>query len=44
MAVHVSIHDVSPEWSSEVEAALALCHAMHIRPALLVVPMPVARR
>jgi predicted deacetylase len=38
MAVHVSIHDVSPAWSSEVEAALALCHAMHIRPALLVVP------
>ena len=38
MAVHVSIHDVSPAWSSEVEAALALCHRVHIRPALLVVP------
>lgn len=38
MAVHVSIHDVSPAWSPEVEGALALCHAAGARPALLVVP------
>ncbi|HEX3343355.1 MAG TPA: DUF2334 domain-containing protein, partial [Polyangiaceae bacterium] len=38
MAVHVSIHDVSPAWSAEVEDALALCHAAGARPALLVVP------
>ncbi len=38
MPVHVSIHDVSPASSSEVETALALCHAWGIRPALLVVP------
>lgn len=38
MSVHVSIHDVSPAWSDEVEAALALCHAVGARPALLVVP------
>ncbi|MGD0526114.1 MAG: DUF2334 domain-containing protein [Polyangiaceae bacterium] len=38
MAVHVAIHDVSPTWSAEVEAALALCHAAGARPALLVVP------
>jgi predicted deacetylase len=38
MTVHVSIHDVSPAWSEEVEAALALCHAAGARPALLVVP------
>lgn len=38
MAVHVSIHDVSPAWSAEVEGALALCHAAGARPALLVVP------
>ena len=38
MAVHVSIHDVSPAWSREVEAALALCDAAGARPALLVVP------
>jgi predicted deacetylase len=36
--VHVSIHDVSPAWAHEVEAALELCHAEGIRPALLVVP------
>jgi uncharacterized protein len=38
MPVHVSIHDVSPAWSEEVEAALALCASMGVRPALLVVP------
>ena len=38
MPVHVSIHDVSPAWTDEVEAALALCRSMDVRPALLVVP------
>jgi predicted deacetylase len=38
MPVHVSIHDVSPAWSPEVETALALCHAAGVKPALLVVP------
>lgn len=38
MAVHVSIHDVSPVWVDEVEAALELCDAVGARPALLVVP------
>lgn len=38
LAVHVSIHDVSPAWSAEVEGALASCHAAGARPALLVVP------
>jgi predicted deacetylase len=38
MAVHVSIHDVSPAWEREVEAALALAHSFGVRPALLVVP------
>jgi predicted deacetylase len=38
MPTHVSIHDVSPAWSREFEAALALCHAARVRPALLVVP------
>jgi predicted deacetylase len=38
MPVHVSIHDVSPAWSREVEVALALCRAAGIKPALLVVP------
>jgi predicted deacetylase len=38
MPVHVSIHDVSPLWSSEVEQCLALCAAAGARPALLVVP------
>jgi predicted deacetylase len=38
MAVHVSIHDVSPAWSDEVEDALRLCHSFGLRPALLVVP------
>jgi predicted deacetylase len=38
MPTHVSIHDVSPAWSRELDAALALCHAAEVRPALLVVP------
>jgi predicted deacetylase len=38
MPVHVSIHDVSPAWTEEVEAALGLCAAAGVRPALLVVP------
>ena len=38
MGVHVSIHDVSPAWAREVEVALALCHAVGAKPALLVVP------
>jgi uncharacterized protein len=38
VAVHVSIHDVSPVWANEVEAALELCAAAKVRPALLVVP------
>jgi hypothetical protein len=38
MAVHVSIHDVSPAWAPEVEDALALCATASVRPALLVVP------
>jgi uncharacterized protein len=38
MPVHVSIHDVSPAWTDEVEAALEVCAAAGVRPALLVVP------
>jgi predicted deacetylase len=38
MPVHVSIHDVSPAWTDEVEAALEVCAAVGARPALLVVP------
>lgn len=38
MRVHVSIHDVSPAWEREVELALSLCHAVGVKPALLVVP------
>jgi predicted deacetylase len=38
VAVHVSIHDVSPAWAGEVEAAIELCAAVGARPALLVVP------
>lgn len=38
MPVHVSIHDVSPAWAPQVDAALSLCEAAGIRPALLVVP------
>jgi hypothetical protein len=36
--VHVSIHDVSPAWSAEVEAALRACEDAGARPALLTVP------
>ena len=38
MAVHVSIHDVSPAWQDEVELALEAAHAHRVKPALLVVP------
>lgn len=38
MAVHVSIHDVSPYLEREVEVALEMAHAHGVRPALLVVP------
>ncbi len=38
MAVYVSIHDVSPAWSDEVEEALHLCACVGVRPGLLVVP------
>lgn len=38
MPVHVSIHDVSPAWESEVDVALEMAHAIGARPALLVVP------
>ena len=38
MAVHVSIHDVSPAWQDEVELALEAAHAHGVKPALLVVP------
>jgi len=38
MPVHVSIHDVSPVWAPQIDAALSLCDAAGIRPALLVVP------
>jgi uncharacterized protein len=38
LAVHVSIHDVSPAWEREVDVALEHCHEHGVRPALLVVP------
>ena len=38
VAVHVSIHDVSPPWERELDVALELCAAIEARPALLVVP------
>lgn len=38
MPIHVSIHDVSPAWEKEVDAALALCSEVGAKPALLVVP------
>src|SRR5258705_553766 len=38
MAVHVSIHDVSPAWAREVDLALEMAHAHGLRPALLVGP------
>jgi predicted deacetylase len=38
MPTHVSIHDVSPAWSNEIDDALRLCHSFGVSPALLVVP------
>ncbi len=38
MAVHVSIHDVSPAWADEIDLALSYCEDAGVRPALLVVP------
>jgi predicted deacetylase len=38
MAVHVSIHDVSPAWEREVDVALDIAAEAGVRPALLVVP------
>ena len=38
VAVHVSIHDVSPAWAREIDDALALCNGIGARAALLVVP------
>ncbi|MFO0667085.1 MAG: polysaccharide deacetylase family protein [Polyangiaceae bacterium] len=38
MNVHVSLHDVSPAFREEVDAAIALCGTFGIKPALLVVP------
>jgi uncharacterized protein len=38
MRIHVSLHDVSPAFARELEAALDLCHAAGAKPALLVVP------
>lgn len=36
--VHVSIHDVSPAWAAEVDAALHACAEVGIKPGLLVIP------
>jgi predicted deacetylase len=38
VAVHLSIHDVSPAWERELDLALEMCAAISGRPALLVVP------
>jgi uncharacterized protein len=38
MAVHVSLHDVSPAWEREVGVALEMAHEAGVQPALLVVP------
>jgi predicted deacetylase len=38
VAVHVSIHDVSPAWEREVDVALDYCREHGVTPALLVVP------
>ncbi len=38
MATHLSIHDVTPAWEPEIEAALRLAARFGARPALLVVP------
>lgn len=36
--IHVSIHDVSPRWRSEVDTALGWCRDIGVKPGLLVVP------
>ena len=38
MAVHVSIHDVTPAFAREIDVALTMAHRAGMRPALLVVP------
>lgn len=38
MPVHVSIHDVSPAWAAEVDAALQACAEVGVKPGLLVIP------
>ena len=38
MPVHVSIHDICPGASDEVERAIEMCREVDCRPALLVVP------
>jgi predicted deacetylase len=38
MPIHVSVHDVSPVWASELELALSMARAVGAKPALLVVP------
>jgi predicted deacetylase len=38
MPIHASIHDVSPAFTQEIDDALALCHEVGAKPALLVVP------
>ena len=38
MAIHTSLHDVSPAWQAECEDALELAAAVGAKPALLVVP------
>ena len=38
MAVHLSLHDVSPAWTEEIELALSYCAEVGAKPALLVVP------
>jgi predicted deacetylase len=38
LAVHLSLHDVSPAWATEVDVALAYCAEVSAKPALLVVP------
>ncbi|MBN2194531.1 MAG: polysaccharide deacetylase family protein [Polyangiaceae bacterium] len=38
MATHIAIHDVSPAWEPEIDAALKLCARFGAKPALLVVP------
>lgn len=38
MPVHVSIHDVTPAWTAEVDQALLACAEVGIKPGLLVIP------